>query len=61
MHLEGLLQKNGKPHIFSIPEYCFVVKQLNEALFCRDMLKYAILCRKLLKYAIRSEKWLKVR
>ena len=35
--LEGLLQKRGKPHIFSIPKHYFVAKQLNQTLFCRDI------------------------
>ena len=42
--------------IFSIPEHCFVAKQLNKTLFCRDTLKYGTCCRKLLKYAQRAEK-----
>ena len=43
-------------HIFSRHKHCFVAKQLNKTLFCRDMSKYGIFCRKLLKCALRAEK-----
>ena len=42
--------------IFSMPEYCFVAKQLNKTFFCRDTLKYGTWCQKLLTYALRAEK-----
>ena len=54
--MDQLLQKRGYPYIFSIPEHCFVAKQLNKTLFCRDTSKYGIFCQKLLKYALRAEK-----
>ena len=41
---------------FSIPKHCFVAKQLNKTLFCRDASKYGIFCRKLLKYALWAKK-----
>ena len=46
MHLEGWLQKRGWPHIFSMPQHCFVAKQLNTTLFCRETLKYGTFWRK---------------
>ena len=55
IHLEGLLQKRGLPHIFSIPKHCVAAKQLNMTLFCGEMSKYGIFCRKLLKYALLEE------
>ena len=45
-----------QPHIFSIRKHCFVAKQLNKTLFCRDTSKYGIFCRKLLKYALWAKK-----
>ena len=41
---------------FCVPKHCFVAKQLNKTLFCRDTSKYGIFCRKLLKYALRAGK-----
>ena len=71
MHLEGWLQKRGWPHIFSMPQHCFVAKQLNTTLFCRktlkygtfcrETLKYGTFCRETLKYTLWAEKWHKLR
>ena len=40
----------------SIPKHCFVAKQLNKTLFCRNTSKYGIFCRKVLRYALRAKK-----
>ena len=53
-------QSMSRSH-FSIPEHCFVAKQLKKTLFYRDTSKYGIFCRKLLKYALWAKKWLQVR
>ena len=49
MHLGGWEQKRGWPHILSMPQHCFVAKQLNTTLFCRKTLKYGTFCRETLK------------
>ena len=41
---------------FSIPEHCFVAKQLDKTLFCCNTSKHGIFCRKLLKYALTAQK-----
>ena len=47
-----LVTKKRLASHFSIPKHCFVAKQINKTLFCRDTSKYGILCRKLLKHAL---------
>ena len=47
------------PHIFSMPQHCFVAKQLNMTLFCCKTLKYGTFCRKTLKYGTFCRKTLK--
>ena len=37
---EADYKKRGWPHIFSMPQHCFVAKQSNMTLFCRETLKY---------------------
>ena len=34
----------------AMPQHCFVAKQLNTTLFCRETLKYGTFCRETLKY-----------
>ena len=46
-------------HTSSMPQHCFVEKQLNTTLFCRETLKYGIFCRKTLKYGTFCRKTLK--
>ena len=50
----GVTESHREP--LSIPKHCFVAKQLNKTLFCRDTTKYGNFYRKLLKYALRAEK-----
>ena len=57
-HREPERQKRRLLHIFSIPKHCFVVKQLNKTLFCRD----AYFLSKITKiFAMSQKKWLQVR
>ena len=42
---EADYKKRGWPHIFSMPQHCFVAKQSNMTLFCRETLKYGTFCR----------------
>ena len=44
--------KREAGHTSSMPQHCFVEKQLNTTLFCRETLKYGTFCRKTLKYAL---------
>ena len=41
-------------HTSSMPQNCFVEKQLNTTLFCRETLKYGTFCRETIKYALRG-------
>ena len=47
--------------ILSIPQHCFVAKQLNSALFCRKMLKYGTFCHETLKFVLWAKKCHKLR
>ena len=47
---EADYKKRGWPHIFSMPQHCFVAKQSNMTLFCRETLKYDTFCRETLKF-----------
>ena len=51
--------ERGWPHILSMPQHCFVAKQLNTTLFCRKTLKYGTFCRKMLKYGTFCREMLK--
>ena len=42
--------KREAGHTSSMPQHCFVEKQLNTTLFCRETLKYGTFCRETLKY-----------
>ena len=58
---EGVIesQRETKKRLAShnyIPKHCFVAKQFDKTLFCRNTPKYGIFCRKLLKYALWAEK-----
>ena len=45
--------------ILSMPQHCFVAKQLNTTLFCRKTLKYRTFCRETLKYGTFCREMLK--
>ena len=64
-------QREQESSILSMPQHCFVAKQLNTTLFCRKTLKYGTLCREtlkystfcreMLKYALWAQKWHELR
>ena len=53
--------KKEASRTFLAYKHCFVAKQFNKTLFCRDTSKMGIFCRKQLKYALRPKIWLQVR
>jgi len=58
---EGARESQREPERarVSMPQHCFVAKQLNTTLFCRKTLKYGTFCRKTLKYGTFCREMLK--
>ena len=52
-------QREQESSILSMPQHCFVAKQLNTTLFCRKTLKYGTFCCKTLKYGTFCREMLK--
>ena len=59
VHLGRWEQKRDWPYIFSMPQHCFVAKQLNTYLFCCETLEYSTFCRETFKYGTLCLKTLK--